>query len=123
MPAGMAFAIETGSKQSTLNGSSYSWKFIFTGTDAGSGEVIEEVTIAGTAGEFSLSGTTLTFETSEDIEITNILLEPIQITEFAGYVEIGVSGDHLVIPTVSMNTTLEPEQTLRITDIKLQVNE
>lgn len=118
----MAFAIETGSTRSTLDGSAYSWKFIFTGTDAGSGEVIEEVTIDGTAGEFSLSGTTLTFETSEDIEITNTLLEPIQITEFAGYVAIGFD-DYLVIPTVNMNTTLEPEQTLRITDIKLQVNE
>lgn len=132
MPQGMANAIEVGSTQSTLLGESWNWKFVLSGwieEPGGAGEfggetTLETIIFAGTDGSFTRSGTTLTFVTSEDIEIENNFdgVSHMTIKGLTGYIRIdGV--DYTVIPKIPMNITIEWSQTLRITEITLGVND
>ena len=134
MPAGMAYAIERGSKESTLEGQAFTWRAVlsgYLGEPAGPGQPGQALktsttVIAAGDGEFSgaeVNGTTITFETSDVIEIENDEdgVSNLTVDSFILYVRID-GTDYVVVPEVTMNVTLEPFQVLRITEITLGVN-
>ena len=132
MPQAMAQMIEIGSNLSTLEGQSYTWRIELSGytgepggpNEPGQAVVTEFIIIPAAEGSFSRDGNDLIFQTNADIEITNEIdgVSTLTVDSLVAFVRIGTTN-HPLIPNVSLNATLQPFQTLRITELKLRVNE